>query len=65
MGALTQMAFQKTWNIQTPQCGHSLCGSVGTLSMEPEAGEPSICEWCDALAEGGLRVALVEQALWG
>jgi hypothetical protein len=37
------------WNIQCPECGRSLYGSVGTSSVEPRPGEPSVCGWCGAL----------------
>jgi hypothetical protein len=60
------MAFQKMWSIQCPECGHLLYGSVGTLSPEPEPGEPSVCGWCGALTifTNDLTLRLLDYADW-
>jgi hypothetical protein len=60
------MAFQKIWNVQCPECGHSLYGSVGTLGAEPEPGEPSVCGWCGALTifTDDMKLRLLDYADW-
>jgi hypothetical protein len=64
-GALTQMAFQKNmehsipavWTFVVRICWHSEYGAGSWRAVHIRGVQ--------ALAEGGLRVALVEQALWG